>query len=173
MKKNMYTRKLFGRRGFTFMELLIASAILLIFVLAIFSVFMTSQRLLTVGLLQSRAGLAARTAIEQIGRAVYPCKSGSVSSDRINLVEDANHNPYSPNDVNKAVYVSNGTLIYDPNTAVGGNEITLATNVARIGTQSYFTVSGRAVTINFRVQLISSIVPTQSADVSTVIYLRN
>lgn len=134
---------------------------------------MTSQRLLTVGLLQSRAGLAARTAIERVERAVYPCKTATVSSDRLNLVEDTAHNPYSPSDVNKAVYVSGGALIYDPNTAVAGNEITLATNVARIGTQNYFSVSGKAVTINFRVQLTSSIVPTQSADVSTVIYLRN
>lgn len=172
MKQKSIYRASTGR-GFTFTELLIASTILLIFVLAIFSVFMTSQRLLTVGLLQSRAGLAARTAIERVERAVYPCKSASVSSDTLNLVEDTNHNPYSPSNVNKSVYVLNGMLMYDPNTAVSGNEVTLATNVARIGAQNYFSVSGKAVTINFRVQLTSSIVPTQSANVSTVIYLRN
>jgi len=155
------------------MELLIASTILLIIVLAIFSAFLTTQRLLAGGLLQSRAVGEARTAVERVERAVYPCKSASVSADRLNLVEDTNHNPYSPSDVNKAVYVSGGALIYDPNTAVAGNEITLATDVTRIGTQNYFAVSGKAVTVNFRVRLTSTIVSTQSADVSTVIYLRN
>lgn len=189
-----------GRRsGFTALEVLISVAILAIFAAAVYVVYLTSQRLMYAGLAQSLAVADARTSLEKIERVI---REGALIADlaapiadggkRLNFFFDPDHDPYVENDpVRRSLVYGAGadgnfatsednTITYDPNTAIGNDQVFLNKHVTQVVTGGgvtlpvfALTADGRGVQINYRVVYRYAIEPTQPVDISVEIRPRN
>jgi len=174
------------KKGFTLVEMAIASTILLIVLEAMFSLFWTTENLYEQGKLLSDAQAIGRIGMEKLERDLRMGLTATlVSADQITYTFDTSANPDSPTLVTRSLYFSTGAdglestsadngLVYDPNTSVTGDEQTIMTNVRRIPGSNVFSVSGKLVTVNIRVVKINSTYNvTVNLDLTTIVRLRN
>ncbi len=172
--------------GFTLIEVMIASAILLIALESLFSVFWSTQLLVDRGTASNDMQAVGRIGMEKLERNLRMGITPTIlaGGDQINFTFDTSANPDSPTLVTRSIYFSStdgiestaddNYLVYDPNTSYSGDEETIMNNVRRPSGGVIFSVSGKVVTVKVRLEKsLAFYGSSETIDVDSTVRMRN
>jgi prepilin-type N-terminal cleavage/methylation domain-containing protein len=163
-------------KGFTLTELMVAAGIMLIILGVVASAQLISQRLWKAGFTQITFQSTGRIALDKITKNLRSATGATIfdNGDRIRFITDPNRT-YSnaSDDVTCEYYISGTDIMYDPNTAVSGNEATLLRNVSKESNIPFFQVSGNLAVIAFKVYRNDTLYGTHWSSMTTSISMRN
>jgi len=163
-------------KGFSLVELMVATAIMLVIFGVIASTYLISQRLWRGGFTQITFQSTGRAALEKMARNLRSAIGAAVldSGNKIRFVTDPNRT-YSnaSDDITCEYYISGTNIMYDPNTAVSGNEVTLLRNVTKESTTPFFQTSGNLAVITFKVYKNDALYGVHWLSMTTSVEMRN
>jgi len=163
-------------KGFTLTELMVAAGIMLIILGVVASAQLISQRLWKAGFTQITFQSTGRIALDKITKNLRSATGATIfdNGDRIRFVTDPNRTYGSASDdVTCEYYISGTNIMYDPNIAVSGNEITLLRNVSKESNISFFQISGNLAVITFKVYRNDALYGAHWSCMTTSVSMRN
>lgn len=165
-----------NKKGFTFVEILVALPIFLLVVSMILVTYIVMQKFFTGGVVQAAYQSLARSSLERVAKNVRLATATTVNSagDTLTLTLDPNRTYSEATDDVTAQYTVSGNMItYDPNTSVSGDSVTLVENVQQQTGIPYFQKDSDLVVITFKVYKNISLLGVQTCSVSTTVKMRN
>lgn len=163
-------------KGFTLPELMVSASIMLIILGVVASTYLISQRLWRSGFTQITFQSTGRIALDKIAKNLLSATGATIfdNGDRVRFVTDPNRT-YSnvSDDVTCEYYISGTNIMYDPNTAVSGDEITILRNVSRESSIPFFQLSGNLAVIAFKVYKNDALYGVHWSSMTTSISMRN
>ena len=163
-------------KGFTLIELMVAFGIMLIVSGIVVSTYLISQRLWKGGFTQVTFQSTGRIALDKIVKNLRSATGATIlnSGDKIRFVTDPNRTYNNiTDDVTCEYYISGTDIMYDPNTAVPGNEVTFLRNVSKEGVIPFFQITGDLVVITFKVYRSDALYGVHWASMTTSVKMRN
>jgi len=158
--------------GFTLLELIIASALLVIAVSGIAIIYTTSNNFLHLGIAKIDAQGKLRIAGERICRWIRPGKSVVISGGG-DAIQIETLNSVSPIQwISSSIYYNNGKIYYDSNIDDGTPASLVIDNVCKISGIDIFAQTGNLVSINFGVTNEYEVANAPSTDISLEVKLR-
>ena len=163
-------------KGAALIELMVAAGIMLVIFGVTASTYLITQRLWRGGFTQITLQSTGRAALDKITKNLRPATAAAILDigDKIRFVTDPNRT-YSnaADDITREYYISGTNIMYDPNTAVSGNEITLLRNITKESTTPFFQASGNLAVITFKVYKNDAVYGTYWSSLTTSINMRN
>ena len=163
-------------KGFTLTELMVASGIMLIILGVAASAQLISQRLWKAGFTQITFQSTGRIALDKIAKNLRSATGATIfdNGDRIRFITDPNRTyNNTSDDVTCEYYIAGTDIIYDPNTAVSGNEITLLRNVSKESNIPFFQISGSLAVITFKMYRNDALYGAHWSSMTTSVSMRN
>jgi len=163
-------------KGFTLVELITAMGIMLFVLSVVLSTYMITQKLWRAGFSQITFQSTGRIALDKISKAIRSATGAVIlnNGDRVRFVIDPNRTPGdAADDLTCEYYISGTNIMYDPNTAVSGNEVAILRNVIKESTIPFFQISGSLVVITFKVYAADAFYGTHWASMTTSVSMRN
>ncbi|MDP2912222.1 MAG: prepilin-type N-terminal cleavage/methylation domain-containing protein [Candidatus Omnitrophota bacterium] len=165
-----------NKKGFTLTELMVASGIMLIILGVVASSQLISQRLWKAGFTQITFQSTGRIALDKIAKNLRSATGAVIfdNGDRIRFTTDPNRTyNNASDDVTCEYYISGTNIMYDPNTSVSGNEVTLLRNVSKESNIPFFQVSGNLAVIAFKVYGNDALYGAHWSSMTTSVSMRN
>lgn len=163
-------------KGISLVELMVATAIMLVIFGVVASTYLITQRLWRGGFTQIAMQSTGRVALDKITKNLRPATAAAIldNGDKIRFVTDPNRT-YSnaSDDITCEYYISGTNIMYDPNTAISGNEAVLLRNVSKESAIPFFQVSGNLAVITFKVYKNDAVYGTYWSNLTTSINMRN
>ena len=163
-------------KGFTLVELMVAASIMLVIFGVVTSTYLITQRLWKGGFTQIALQSTARVALDKIARNLRSATAADAlnSGDKISFVTDPNRT-YSnlADDITCEYYISGTNIMYDPNTAISGDESVLLRNVSKESTTPFFQTSNSLAVITFKVYKDDASYGAHWSSMTTSIDMRN
>jgi len=152
-----------------------AGIMLIVFGIAV-SAYSITHGIWKSGFTQVTFQSAGRTALEKIARNLRSATQGTVldSGGRIRFVTDPNRT-YSDasDDITSEYYISDTDIMYDPNTGISGDEITLLRNVSKESNIPFFQITGNLIVVTFKVYKNDALYGIHWLSMTTSISMRN
>jgi len=163
-------------KGFTLVELMVTMSIMLVIFGVVTSTYLITQRLWKGGFTQIALQSTARVALDKIARNLRSATAAAVldSGDKIRFVTDPNRTyDNAADDITCEYYVSGTNIMYDPNTAISGNESVLLRNVSKESATPFFQTSNNLAVITFKVYKDEALYGAHWSSMTTSVNMRN
>jgi len=165
-----------NKKAFTLPEILVASGIMLMVLIGLFSSFVIFQSFWSTGATQIYIQANTRTAVKELVRQVRTGRQINLfdNGDRIQVILDPQRTPYlTTDDVTVEYYLASGILYYDPDITVDNNTEVIARNIEKVMSQDIFKVEGVLLTVILRARDQNDNDGYQGVDIATSVSLRN
>lgn len=163
-------------RGLTLVELMVGIGILVIVFSVVFTTYLIAERLWRGGFTQIAFQSRGRVALEKIARNIRSSTGSTIldSGDKISFDTDPNRtSDTTADDVTSEYYLSGTDIIYDPDTSVVGDEVTLLSDVYKESTAPLFLKSSNLIVVTFKLYNIDAVYGTHWVSMGTSIKMRN
>lgn len=164
------------KNGFTLVELMVATSIMLVVFGVVTSTYLITQKLWKGGFTQISFQSTGRVALANIAMNLRSATAAAIldSGDKIRFVIDPNRTyNNAADDITCEYYVSGTNIMYDPNTAISGNESVLLRNVSKESATPFFQASNSLAVITFKVYKDDASYGTHWSSMTTSINMRN
>jgi len=165
-----------NKKAFTLPEILVASGIMLMVLIGLFSSFVIFQSFWSTGATQIYVQANARIAVKELVRQVRVGRQINVfdNGDRIQVILDPQRTPHlTTDDVTVEYYLADGVLYYDPNITVDNNTEIIARNIEPVAGQDIFKAEGILLTVTLKARDQNDNDGYQGVDIATSVSLRN
>jgi len=163
-------------KGVTLVELLIAMGITIITFSLISAAYLVANRLWRGGLTQVTFQSRGRISLRKIATNLRSSTGVTIlqNGDRIRFVLDPNRTPeITTDDITSEYYIVNTDIMHDPDLSIGGDEVTLLSDVYKEAGIPIFQNSGNLIVITFKLYNSDAVYGTYWSSISTSVKMRN